>query len=162
MKPLRLAVDTNVLLDLAEGVEAVLDTLALLDQRLPGNDTLVLPSVLDEPVSVLTFYTNGRFALSAANAQPLRASVARTWLAQGTGKGKPHANPLTFRALASNRIGMGFSLVPPVLECWNHVVLRFPSAISPRREIFNSLTSLSYEWRIFPLVHRANAFGDAL
>jgi predicted nucleic acid-binding protein len=48
MKPLRLAVDTNVLLDLAEGVEAVLDAFALLDQRLPGNDTLVVPSVLDE------------------------------------------------------------------------------------------------------------------
>jgi predicted nucleic acid-binding protein len=48
MKPLRLAVDTNVLLDLADGVEAVVDTFALLDQRLPGNDTLVVPSVLDE------------------------------------------------------------------------------------------------------------------
>jgi predicted nucleic acid-binding protein len=48
MKPLRLAVDTNVLLDLAEGVESVLDTLALLDRRLPGNDMLVVPSVLDE------------------------------------------------------------------------------------------------------------------
>jgi hypothetical protein len=48
MRPLRLAVDTNVLLDLAEAVEPILDTLALLDQRLPGNDTLVVPSVLDE------------------------------------------------------------------------------------------------------------------
>jgi len=48
MKPLRLAVDTNVLLDLAEGVEAILDTLTLLDQRLPGNDILIVPSVLDE------------------------------------------------------------------------------------------------------------------
>jgi hypothetical protein len=52
MKPLRLAVDTNVLLDLADGVEAVVDTFALLGQRLPGNDTLVVPSVLDE----LAFY----------------------------------------------------------------------------------------------------------
>jgi len=48
MKPLRLAVDTNVLLDLAEGAESVLDAFALLDQRLPGNDLLVVPSVLDE------------------------------------------------------------------------------------------------------------------
>jgi hypothetical protein len=48
MKPLRLAVDTNVLLDLADGVEAVVDAFALLDQRLPGNDTLIVPSVLDE------------------------------------------------------------------------------------------------------------------
>jgi len=48
MKPLRLGVDTNVLLDLAEGVEAILDSFALLDQRLPGNDMLVVPSVLDE------------------------------------------------------------------------------------------------------------------
>ncbi|MEI6396437.1 MAG: hypothetical protein WCT12_35690 [Verrucomicrobiota bacterium] len=48
MKPLRLAVDTNVLLDLAEGMDAVLDTFALLDQRMPGNDMLIVPSVLDE------------------------------------------------------------------------------------------------------------------
>ncbi len=32
MKPLRLAVDTNVLLDLAEGVESVVDTFAVLDR----------------------------------------------------------------------------------------------------------------------------------
>ena len=48
MKPLRLAVDTNVLLDLAVGVHSVLDTLALLDERLPGHDIVVVPSVLDE------------------------------------------------------------------------------------------------------------------
>jgi predicted nucleic acid-binding protein len=48
MKPLRLAVDTNVLLDLAAGVHAVLDTLAVLDERLPGHDIVVVPSVLDE------------------------------------------------------------------------------------------------------------------
>jgi len=47
-KPLRLAVDTNVLLDLADGVEAILDAFAVLDQRLPASDTLVVPSVLDE------------------------------------------------------------------------------------------------------------------
>ena len=35
--------------DLAEGVEAVLDSFALLDQRLPGNDMLVVPSVLSDP-----------------------------------------------------------------------------------------------------------------
>lgn len=48
MKPLRLAVDTNVLLDLAEKVEPVLDAFALLDKRSPGHDPLVVPSVLDE------------------------------------------------------------------------------------------------------------------
>jgi len=48
MKPLRLAVDTNVLLDLAEGVESVLDAFAILEQRLPDHDLYVLPSVLDE------------------------------------------------------------------------------------------------------------------
>jgi len=47
-KPLRLAVDTNVLLDLAEPVEAVLDAFAVLDRRLPDHDRLVVPSVLDE------------------------------------------------------------------------------------------------------------------
>ncbi len=48
MKPLRLAVDTNVLLDLAEGVESVVDALAVIEQRLPEVDKLVVPSVLDE------------------------------------------------------------------------------------------------------------------
>ncbi len=48
MKPLRLAADTNVLLDLAEGVESVLDALAVIEQRLPETDKLVVPSVLDE------------------------------------------------------------------------------------------------------------------
>ena len=48
MKPLRLGVDTNVLLDLADEVEAVVDTLAILEQRLPDIDTLIVPSVLDE------------------------------------------------------------------------------------------------------------------
>lgn len=48
MKPLRLGVDTNVLLDLAEGVDTVADAFAVLDQRLPSSDILVLPSVLDE------------------------------------------------------------------------------------------------------------------
>ena len=48
MKPLRLAADTNVLLDLAEGVESVLDALAVIEQRLPDTDKLVVPSVLDE------------------------------------------------------------------------------------------------------------------
>jgi predicted nucleic acid-binding protein len=48
MKPLRLAVDTNVLLDFADGVDTVLDAFDLLDQRLPDKDMLVVPSVLDE------------------------------------------------------------------------------------------------------------------
>lgn len=48
MKPLRLAVDTNVLLDFADSVDAVLDAFDLLDQRLPDKDMLVVPSVLEE------------------------------------------------------------------------------------------------------------------
>jgi hypothetical protein len=32
----------NVLLDLAEGVDAVVDTIALLDQQLPDNDMLIV------------------------------------------------------------------------------------------------------------------------
>jgi hypothetical protein len=42
MKPLRLAVDTNVPLDLAEGVEFVLDTFALLRQSLPHRRFTIL------------------------------------------------------------------------------------------------------------------------
>ena len=48
MKPLRLAVDTNVLLDLAGEVEHVIDAMAIISRRLPDTDKLVLPSVLEE------------------------------------------------------------------------------------------------------------------
>jgi len=47
-KPFRLAGDTNLLLDLADGDEDVLDAVAVIDQRLPEADWLVSPSVLDE------------------------------------------------------------------------------------------------------------------
>ena len=47
-KPLRLAADTNVLLDLAAEVEDVLDALAVMERRLSDADRLVSPSVLDE------------------------------------------------------------------------------------------------------------------
>lgn len=47
-KPPRLAVDTNVLLDLADAVEDVLDAVTVIDERLAGADWLVPPSVLDE------------------------------------------------------------------------------------------------------------------
>ena len=48
MKPLRLAADTNVLLDWADKLESVLDALAVIEARLPFADKLVTPSVLDE------------------------------------------------------------------------------------------------------------------
>jgi len=48
MKPLRLGVDTNVLLDLADGVDSVVDAFAVLAQRLVSSDVFILPSVLDE------------------------------------------------------------------------------------------------------------------
>lgn len=48
MNPLRLAVDTNVLLDLAGEVDDVLDAMAIIARRLPDTDKLVLPSVVDE------------------------------------------------------------------------------------------------------------------
>ena len=48
MKPLRLAADTNLLLDWADKVESVLDALAVIDERLPQADKLVTPSTLDE------------------------------------------------------------------------------------------------------------------
>jgi rRNA-processing protein FCF1 len=47
-KPLRLAGDTNLLLDLAESDEDVLDAMAVIDQRMPDAEWLVSPSVLDE------------------------------------------------------------------------------------------------------------------
>jgi predicted nucleic acid-binding protein len=45
--PLRLAGDTNLLLDLAVGDEAVLDAIAVIDQRVAQSDWLVSPSVLE-------------------------------------------------------------------------------------------------------------------
>jgi len=45
---LRLAVDTNVLLDLADRDETVLDAVQVLEERIPHADWLVPPSVLDE------------------------------------------------------------------------------------------------------------------
>jgi predicted nucleic acid-binding protein len=48
MKPSRLAVDTNVLLDIAAGVNDVLDAADVIADRLPDADQLVTPSVLDE------------------------------------------------------------------------------------------------------------------
>ena len=48
MKPSRLAVDTNVLLDIADEVDEVLDAVNVIDDRLPDVERLVTPSVLDE------------------------------------------------------------------------------------------------------------------
>jgi len=48
VKPSRLAVDTNVLLDLADEVDDVLDAASVIDDRLPDADKLVTPSVLEE------------------------------------------------------------------------------------------------------------------
>jgi hypothetical protein len=48
MKPLRIAADTNLLLDLADEVEPILDALTVIKERLPEVERLVTPSVLDE------------------------------------------------------------------------------------------------------------------
>ena len=52
-KPLRLAADTNVLVDIEDGVEDVLDALDVLKARLPTAEWLVSPSVLDELASLI-------------------------------------------------------------------------------------------------------------
>jgi hypothetical protein len=48
VKPSRLAVDTNILLDLADEVDGVLDAASVIDNRLPQADKLMTPSVLVE------------------------------------------------------------------------------------------------------------------
>lgn len=48
MKPSRLAVDTNVLLDIAAGVNDVVDAADIIADRLPDAEQLVTPGVLDE------------------------------------------------------------------------------------------------------------------
>lgn len=47
-KLLRLAADTNLLLDLSANVESALDAVGTIEKRLPDADWLVPPSVLDE------------------------------------------------------------------------------------------------------------------
>src|SRR5438552_6753662 len=49
---LRLAADTNVLVDVEDCVEDVLDALSVIERRLPNADRLVTPSVLDELASL--------------------------------------------------------------------------------------------------------------
>lgn len=67
MKPSRLAVDTNVLLDLADEVHDVLDAVDIIDDRLPDAERLVPPSVLDELAYLADF----------GQGQPLRQSAKR-------------------------------------------------------------------------------------
>jgi predicted nucleic acid-binding protein len=68
MKPPRLAVDTNVLLDFAEEIDTVLDAFDLLDRRLPDKDMLVVPSVLDELAFLCDSGDTVRVRQSAARA----------------------------------------------------------------------------------------------
>ncbi len=77
MKPSRLAVDTNVLLDLAEEVDAVLDAVSVIEDRLPGADQLVTPSVLDELAYLADSGQDQKVRLSARRAVKLLRSEAR-------------------------------------------------------------------------------------
>jgi len=65
---LRLAVDTNVLLDLADKVEEVLDAFDTLVERVPHADCLVPPSVLDELAYLCDFGQTERVRRSAQEA----------------------------------------------------------------------------------------------
>ena len=65
---MRLAVDTNVLLDLADKVEEVLDAFDTLVERLPHSDCLVPPSVLDELAYLCDFGQTERVRRSAQEA----------------------------------------------------------------------------------------------
>lgn len=71
MKPLRIAADTNVLLDLADEVEFVLDALAVIEERLSQPDKIATPSVLEE-IGLLM-----RFRLQCG-ASPLRPEGLQT------------------------------------------------------------------------------------
>lgn len=68
-KPLRLAADTNVLLDLADRDEDVLDAVALIDRRLPASEWFVTTSVLDELA----------FLADSGNSASLRQSARRAF-----------------------------------------------------------------------------------
>lgn len=70
---MRLAADTNVLLDLADSVEDVLDALAVIEQRLPDAERVAPPSVLDELAFLADSGQTERVRVSARKAfQQLR------------------------------------------------------------------------------------------
>ncbi len=70
-KPSRLAVDTNVLLDLADEVDDVLDAFNVIDDRLPDADRLVTPSVLDELAYLADSGQSQAVRKSAQRAMPM-------------------------------------------------------------------------------------------
>lgn len=71
MKPSRLAVDTNLLIDLAEEVHNVLDAVDVIDDRLPDAEWLVTPSVLDELAYLADFGQSRIVRQSARRAMQL-------------------------------------------------------------------------------------------
>src|SRR5262245_35282296 len=79
-KPLRLAVDTNLLLDLADRDEDVLDAVAVIEQRLAQTEWLVSPAVLDE----LTFLTDSGDTLEVRESATLSFQQL-----QGAGRFRP-------------------------------------------------------------------------
>ncbi|MGO8765114.1 MAG: type II toxin-antitoxin system VapC family toxin [Limisphaerales bacterium] len=73
MKPSRLAVDTNVLLDIGDEVDDVLDAADVIAGRLPDAEQLVTPSVLDELAYLADSGLTPQLRRSAGLAiQPLR------------------------------------------------------------------------------------------
>ncbi len=80
-KPQLVAVDTNVLLRLADGHEATIDAWQLIKRRLNPVQFVLLPTVLGELASKLTDSTDPRVAQTAAIA--LRESRSR-WHLQPT------------------------------------------------------------------------------
>ena len=77
MKPSRLAVDTNVLLDLADEVDDVLDAASVLDDRLADGDKLVTPSVLEELAFLADSGLTPKVRQSAARAVQLLRKETR-------------------------------------------------------------------------------------
>ncbi len=67
MKSLRLAADTNLLLDWSDNVESALDALSVIEDRLPQAEKLVTPSTLDELA----------FLCDSGRSQPVRQSARR-------------------------------------------------------------------------------------
>ena len=77
MKPSRLAVDTNVLLDLADEVDDVLDAASVIDDRLADGDKLVTPSVLEELAFLADAGLTPKVRRSAARAVQLLRKETR-------------------------------------------------------------------------------------
>src|SRR2546422_7163312 len=116
-KPLRVAADTNVLVDIEDRVEDVLDAIHLIGRRLPKAEWLVTPSVLDELASLC----------GSGETERLRQSSRRVLL---------HLRSQTqFRPLLALPFGEPKLHRPPGSDQFLHRLMPIHKVVRPARKI---------------------------